>query len=543
MIQAASGVSGLLQQATGTAEYLPIALCDKVSGMTMVYAILAALLHREKTGKGQLVETPMFEASVAFNLLEHVCGYVFDPPLGEFGWSRMLSPSRHPFRTKDGFACIMPYTDRNWSDFFAAIGRPELSDDPRFARHALRIQNIHILYGIIEAHAPERTNREWIELCDRLSIPCMPVIPPTELWDDPHIRATGLLGLAEHPTEGRYRTIGSPVTFSETPTSIRKHAPNLGEDTVSVMRAAGLSEDEIELLLARRVLRQFKAEPRRSRHGRRRPVRDERIMTGTVRLTVDGAVATIVLSDPPTRNSLSFPMIAELTRLVRELNGDIAVKCLILTGEGDAFSSGANVKEMRDRAGFSAGSPLEIKQRLADSVQAMALALHALEIPTIAAVGGPAYGAGFDLALLCDLRIAATNAVFAETFLKLGVVSGDGGAWLLPRILGPQLAAYLTYTAEPISAAEAERIGLVLKVVEPAALAAEARALADRIANKPAHSLRAAKRLLRQSLEGGTLATHLELAANMHGVLQHTEDQKEAVAAFFEKRPPNFVNR
>src|SRR5688572_29781700 len=109
-------------------------------------------------------------------------------------------------------------------------------------------------------------------------------------------------------------------------------------------------------------------------------------MTGTVRLTIDGAVATIVLSDPPTRNSLSFPMTAELIRLVRELNGDIAVKCLILTGEGDAFSSGANVKEMRDRAGFSAGSPLEIKQRLANSVQAMALALHALEIPTIAAV-------------------------------------------------------------------------------------------------------------------------------------------------------------
>jgi crotonobetainyl-CoA:carnitine CoA-transferase CaiB-like acyl-CoA transferase len=261
VIQAASGISGLLQQKTGAAEYLPVALCDKVSGMTMVYAILAALLHRERTGKGQLVETPMFEASVAFNLLEHVCGYVFDPPLGEFGWSRMLSPSRHPFRTKDGFACIMPYTDRNWSDFFAAIGRPKLSHDPRFARHALRIQNIAILYGIIEEHAPERTNREWIELCDRLSIPCMPVIPPTELWDDPHIRATGLLGLAEHPTEGRYRTIGSPVTFSETPTGIRKHAPNLGEDTVSVMRAAGLSEDEIELLLARRVLRQFKQEP------------------------------------------------------------------------------------------------------------------------------------------------------------------------------------------------------------------------------------------------------------------------------------------
>jgi crotonobetainyl-CoA:carnitine CoA-transferase CaiB-like acyl-CoA transferase len=260
VIQAASGISGLLEQATGVAEYLPIALCDKVSGLTMLYAILAALLHREKTGKGQAVETPMFEASVSFNLLEHVCGYVFDPPVGDFGWSRMLSPSRHPFRTKDGYACIMPYTDRNWTDFFAAICRPELSDDPRFKKHALRIQNIAVLYGIIEEHAPGRTNAEWVQLCDRLSIPCMPVIAPTALWDDPHIRATGVLGIAEHPTEGRYRTIGSPVKFSETPTDIYKHAPNLGEDTVQVMRAAGLSDDEIELLLARRVLNQFQAD-------------------------------------------------------------------------------------------------------------------------------------------------------------------------------------------------------------------------------------------------------------------------------------------
>lgn len=260
VIQACSGIAGLLEIARGRPQYLPIALCDKVSGMTMVYAILAALLHRERTGKGQMIETPMFEASVAFNMLEHIAGYAFEPPLADFGWSRILSEYRRPFQTKDGYACIMPYTDRNWADFFDAIGRPELKSDPSFKTHPLRIKNNDTLYPIIEAHAVERTNAEWIELCDQLNIPAMPVIAPPALWDDPHIRATGVLGMADHPTEGRYRTIGSPVIFSETPVSIRKHAPNLGEDTVEVLRESGIEQAEIDAMLADGVLGQFSTE-------------------------------------------------------------------------------------------------------------------------------------------------------------------------------------------------------------------------------------------------------------------------------------------
>lgn len=259
VIQACSGIAGLLDIARGEPAYLPIALCDKVSGLTMVYGILAALLHRERTGQGQMIETPMFEASVAFNMIEHIAGFAFEPPLGQFGWSRILSEHRKPFKTKDGHICIMPYTDRNWSDFFDAAGRPELKADPRFKTHRQRIENTASLYPIIERHALDKTNAEWQEICDRLSIPAMPVVAPTALWDDPHIRATGLLGADDHPTEGRYRTIGSPVIFSETPTGIRKHAPNLGEDTTSVLRESGLSEAEIDGLLARGVLRQFEA--------------------------------------------------------------------------------------------------------------------------------------------------------------------------------------------------------------------------------------------------------------------------------------------
>ena len=144
VIQAASGIAGLLQQHRGRADYMPIALCDKISGLTMVYAVLGAVVHRQRTGEGQHVETPMFEASVAFNLLEHICGFAFDPPEGEFGWQRILSAKRRPFPTRDGFACIMPYSDRNWADFFTEIGRPELAGEPRFAAHASRIEHIDV---------------------------------------------------------------------------------------------------------------------------------------------------------------------------------------------------------------------------------------------------------------------------------------------------------------------------------------------------------------------------------------------------------------
>lgn len=266
-------------------------------------------------------------------------------------------------------------------------------------------------------------------------------------------------------------------------------------------------------------------------------------MSAALRLQVDGAVATVTLDAPETRNALTFPMITELTRICGELNADRSIHCVVFTGAGDAFCSGANVKELRAGGGFAGGTPLEIKQRLAESVQRMALAVHGLEMPTLAAIGGPAYGAGMDLALLCDMRIASREAVFSESFLRLGVVSGDGGAWLLPRILGPQLACLLTFTADAVGAEEALRYGLVLKCVEGAALADEARAIAARIAAKPGQALRAAKRLLRQSMEGGSLATHLEMAGHMHGVLYHTEDQKEAMASFFERRPPVFTGR
>lgn len=244
-IQAGSGLAALYTRARGTPDYAPTSVCDKVSGMTAAYAILGALVGRFMGKGGQEVEVPMFETSVAFNLVEHLSGFAFVPPLGDFGWKRMLSESRRPFKTADGYICLMPYTDDNWVKFFEFVGHPELATDPRYDTYPKRVANVDQLYAFVDEVACRFTNREWVAFCDRANVPAMPVNDLTELWDDPHLQEVGLLGYATHPTEGRYRTVRSPVNFFGTPTSIRRHAPQPGQDTQEVLTETGFSADEI----------------------------------------------------------------------------------------------------------------------------------------------------------------------------------------------------------------------------------------------------------------------------------------------------------
>lgn len=245
-IQAGSGLAALYGRARGAPDYVPTSVCDKVPGMTAAYAILGALIARFMGRGGQEVEVPMFETSVAFNLVEHMSGFAFDPPLGDFGWKRMLSKNRRPFKTADGYMCLMPYTDDNWVKFFEFVGRPELAIDPRFNTYPARVANVDALYDFIDEVARRYTNREWTAFCDRANVPAMPVNDLPDLWDDPHLQAVGLLGFADHPTEGRYRTVASPVSFFGTPTAIRRPAPQPGQDTAEVLAEAGFSPEEIE---------------------------------------------------------------------------------------------------------------------------------------------------------------------------------------------------------------------------------------------------------------------------------------------------------
>jgi crotonobetainyl-CoA:carnitine CoA-transferase CaiB-like acyl-CoA transferase len=162
----------------------------------------------------------------------------------------VLSPTRKPYRTADGYACILPYSDRNWLDFYEFTGRTEFTDDPRFQRLADRVRHIDVLYRMLEEEAAKRTTAQWVAFCDRANIPCMPVMSLEELPDDEHIRAVGLFGEGEHPTEGRYRTVRSPVRMGATPFRIRQHAPRLGQHTAEVLAQAGLTQTQIDAIVA-----------------------------------------------------------------------------------------------------------------------------------------------------------------------------------------------------------------------------------------------------------------------------------------------------
>jgi crotonobetainyl-CoA:carnitine CoA-transferase CaiB-like acyl-CoA transferase len=246
LIQAGSGVAGLYGQLHGAPTYVPTVICDKLTGQAIAYSILAALLHRERGGGGQAIEVPMLETTVDFNFVEHMGGFGFEPPLGKPGFPRLMDRSRKPYRTRDGYACILPYSDRNWQDFYRFTGRGEFQDDPRFARLPERVKHIRILYEMVEEEAAKRTTAEWVAFCDRMSIPCMPVLDLADLPDDPHLKQVGLFETAEHPTEGRYRVVRQPVSFSAVPFRIRRHAPRLGQHTREVLAEVGFSEAEIE---------------------------------------------------------------------------------------------------------------------------------------------------------------------------------------------------------------------------------------------------------------------------------------------------------
>lgn len=263
-------------------------------------------------------------------------------------------------------------------------------------------------------------------------------------------------------------------------------------------------------------------------------------MSGDVLLVErDGDVVTWTVNRPETRNAISEDdAIDALVDAATAVNRDQSVRAVILTGAGSAFSAGGNVKDMAAAAGLFGGAPHQQRVGYREGIQRIPRAT--LEVPVIAAVNGPAVGAGCDLALMCDIRIASNTAFFAESFVKLGLIPGDGGAWLLPRAIGPARAAEMALTGDRVDAATALKWGIVSRVVEPADLLPTAREIASRIAANPPVAVRMTKKLLRESSQQ-TLDQLLELSATMQAVAHHTEDHREAVAAFLEKRPGRFT--
>ncbi len=257
----------------------------------------------------------------------------------------------------------------------------------------------------------------------------------------------------------------------------------------------------------------------------------------------EDSILTVRMDSPETRNALSEPaQMQEFVDLCAAVKADRSVKVVVLTGNGPAFCAGGNVKDMRERGGIFAGSPYELRESYRNGIQRIPLALYDLDVPVVAAINGPAIGAGLDLACMCDVRISADTAKFAESFVKLGIVPGDGGAWLLPRIVGMPKASLMALTGDTIDAAKALEWGLVTEVVPAAELLSAALDVARRMAANPSHGLRLTKRLLREG-QHMRLDSLLELSAAFQSLAHHTEDHQEAVNALVEKRAPQFAGR
>ena len=245
-----------------------------------------------------------------------------------------------------------------------------------------------------------------------------------------------------------------------------------------------------------------------------------------------GHIEVWTIDQPETRNAISSPeMIDAIVGNVQRVDRDHDVRAVVITGAGRAFSSGGNVRDMAEGNGMFGGTPYEQRNGYRHGIQRIPLAFHASEVTFIAAVNGPAVGAGCDLAMMCDLRIAADNAWFAESFVQLGLIPGDGGAWFLTRAIGPARAAEMALTGDRVDAAQALEWGIVSRVVPGEELLEQARALAERVAKNPTHALRMAKRLLRES-RVSDLEPVLEMSATMQAIAHQDEEHRERVRAW-----------
>ena len=259
-----------------------------------------------------------------------------------------------------------------------------------------------------------------------------------------------------------------------------------------------------------------------------------------IKLDKQGPIAVLTLTRPEMMNALGQEGDgAAVVAACAEIEADPTIRCTILTGEGRAFSAGGDVKAMKARTGAFGGSPHDIREGYRRNIHQVVKALYHLETPLIAAVNGAAIGLGCDVACMADVRLASDRAKFGVTFLKLGLIPGDGGAWLLPRIIGNSCAAELLFTGDVIDAATAESWGLVSRVVPGESLMAEALALAERMAGQPPQALRLAKTLMRHG-STSSYETLMEMSAAAQALMHQTEDHMEGVDAILEKRTPDF---
>jgi len=255
IIQAMSGLARLNQDDEGTPRFLPSIVADKVMGLHLAFALASGLVHRLKTGEGCAVEAPMFESMVAFLLVEHLAGRSFEPPLGPAGYERLLVNNRRPYRTRDGFITIMPYTTLQWTRFLECIGRGDLLVLDWVKDPVKRSANVDALYQLIADAGPAKTTAEWLALMKEREIPCGRANSLGDLFDEPHLKAVGLFENVTHPSEGAMHTVRSPFRVSGAAKRLDRPAPRLGDSSEAILLEAGFSAAEVQQLADEGVIR------------------------------------------------------------------------------------------------------------------------------------------------------------------------------------------------------------------------------------------------------------------------------------------------
>lgn len=247
LIQGMTAIPSLYQQNSGDVpRYAPLTLADRAVGMQAAIAILAGVIQARASGQGQEIEVPMFEAMAQLVLGDHLGGETFSPPAGPTGYARLLVPYRRPYATSNGYVSVLIYNDKHWTRFFKIIERPDMLADARFNTHGARAQNIDEAYSFVSEVLAGNTSEYWLQAFSNADIPAAPLYSVDDLLTDPHLQQVGMLQNLQHPSEGAIRSPAPVGTYSKTPISIRRNAPQLGEHTQEVLHEAGLTEAEIQ---------------------------------------------------------------------------------------------------------------------------------------------------------------------------------------------------------------------------------------------------------------------------------------------------------